>query len=65
MSDGTGPQWRKSGFSKAGDCVQWRFTDDAVLVSNSRDPDGASLSFTHSEWRAFLQAVRAGEADFG
>jgi hypothetical protein len=56
--------WRKSKHSGGSDCVQWRRTSsDVVLVRDSKDPSGPVLSFTHSEWRAFVAGVKDGEAD--
>jgi hypothetical protein len=34
-----------------------------VRVRHSQDPLGAMLSFSHSEWRAFLAGARDGEFD--
>jgi len=53
--------WRKS--SRSGpdqpNCVEVAFVDhDAVLVRDSKDPDGAVLTFTRGEWIAFLGGVR-------
>ncbi len=55
-------EWRKSTFSVNGDCVEWRIDPTSVQVRNSRTPD-LELSFTPSEWKAFLSGVRSGEAD--
>jgi hypothetical protein len=53
-----------SSFSN-GNCVEVTDLPDGggVGVRNSRDPEGAVLSFTPGEWRAFLGGVRAGEFD--
>src|SRR6266496_6207744 len=52
--------WRKS--SRSGNnqpnCVEVAFIGDTVLVRDSKDPDGAVLRFTRSEWDAFLGGVR-------
>jgi hypothetical protein len=54
--------WLKSTASGSnGDCVEIAFTSDGVLVRNSRDPFGARLSFTQSEWSAFLTGAQRGE----
>lgn len=64
MSGSSTPRtWCKSSFSGDGDCVEWNAGGERVLVRNSKDPSGAVLAFTRSEWHAFLAAVRAGEAD--
>jgi hypothetical protein len=56
--------WRKSSVSgENGDCVEIAFVEDGVLVRHSRNPSGPVLSFTPSEWRAFLTGTRNGEFD--
>jgi len=55
--------WRKSTDSASGDCVEIAFTTEAVLVRNSQDPLGPKLSFSYSEWTAFLAGARRGEFD--
>jgi len=37
---------------------------DGVRLRNSKDHSGAELRLTSSEWDAFLDAVKAGEADY-
>jgi hypothetical protein len=58
-------EWVKSSLSFAnGNCVEVQFlTDGGVQVRNSRDRDGAVLTFTAAEWDAFLGGVRLGEFD--
>ena len=53
--------WRKSTTSGTGDCVEIAFTAGAVLVRNSQDPLGPALSFSRSEWTAFLAGAQRGE----
>lgn len=61
MADGV---WRKSRESdKNGDCVEVALSDAGVHVRHSRNPSGPVLSFSHSEWRAFLAGARNGEFD--
>ncbi|GLY93007.1 DUF397 domain-containing protein [Actinoplanes sp. NBRC 103695] len=63
--DLTGAVWRKSNRSSAsGDCVEVaRNLPGHVAVRDSKDPDGAALVFTHSEWTAFVGGVKDGEFD--
>jgi hypothetical protein len=47
--------WRKSTASGAsGDCVEVAFALEYVLVRDSRDPLGPTLSFSRTKWTAFL-----------
>jgi hypothetical protein len=55
--------WRKSTASGGGDCVEVAFTEGAVLVRKSQDPLGPKLSFSRSEWIAFLAGTQRGEFD--
>ncbi|GIH26521.1 hypothetical protein Aph01nite_48310 [Acrocarpospora phusangensis] len=60
--------WRKSSLSSGGDnCVEVASTGGPGGVVGVRDSKqqgrGPVLSFTPSEWRAFIDAVKAGEFD--
>jgi hypothetical protein len=57
--------WRKSSVSGGtdGECVEVAFAKDSVLVRHSRHPSGPVLSFTRSEWKAFLAGAGNGEFD--
>jgi hypothetical protein len=62
-SDALSNRWRKSTKSQLGACVEVRFADGEVQVRNSRDPGGPMLSFTASEWIAFLLGVAESQFD--
>jgi Domain of unknown function (DUF397) len=55
----------KSSFSFAnGNCVEVsELAGGRIGVRNSRRPDGAVLSFSPEEWKAFLTGAQAGEFD--
>jgi hypothetical protein len=56
--------WRKSSSCIQGGCVEVsQPVTDTILVRDSKNPDGAFLTFTADEWRAFLDGARAGEFD--
>lgn len=59
----TSSSWQKSSHSGEQDCVEWRVVDGNVEVRNSKEHAGSVLSFSMSEWSAFLVAVKAGDAD--
>ncbi|GAB2711659.1 DUF397 domain-containing protein [Nocardia thraciensis] len=54
--------WRKSTRSSASrDCVEVAFLPDGVVgVRDSKNPAGAALLFSASEWDAFTAAVTGG-----
>ena len=56
-------EWRKSEASGDAGCVEVAFVGRSVLVRNSRDRAGPVLSFTDSEWQAFLTGARNGTFD--
>lgn len=58
-------KFQKSSLSVAnGQCAEVGHSPDSnVLMRNSRDRDGAFLSFTEDEWRAFVGGVKLGEFD--
>ncbi len=58
------PTWRRSSYSspQGGNCVEVADLDGgARAVRDSKNPTGAHLMFTGSEWAAFTAGVRAGE----
>jgi hypothetical protein len=57
--------WRKSSQSgpNCDNCVEVAFVDDAILLRDSKHPDGAVLVFTQSEWDAFVGGAKDGEFD--
>lgn len=57
--------WAASSLSLGnGNCVEVSGLDaDAILVRNSRDPEGGTLSFTQAEWDAFIGGVKNDEFD--
>lgn len=66
MSDVGNLKWFKSTRSEpqTNDCVELAGGEGgAVHVRDSKDPAGAVLSFTQSEFRAFLGGAKAGEFD--
>lgn len=61
--DTTFTQWRKSSFSNpnGNECVEVSFSDNAVGMRDSNNPDSAVLAFDRPEWAAFLDGIVAGE----
>lgn len=42
-------------------CVAVARTPEVVAVRDTKDPSKTTLTFTHEEWKAFLEGVQAGE----
>ncbi|XVQ84731.1 DUF397 domain-containing protein [Microbispora siamensis] len=58
--------WRKSSLSgdNGGQCVEVATNlPGVVAVRDSKDPDGAKLTFTPAEWQAFIAGIKSGEFD--
>ncbi|GAA1383824.1 DUF397 domain-containing protein [Catellatospora chokoriensis] len=57
--------WVKSSRSdsQGGQCVEVAVTPTAVGIRDSKDRDGAVLTFATDDWTAFLTGVKAGEFD--
>jgi hypothetical protein len=55
--------WFKSTSSGEDNCVEAAIDEMGVSVRNSKEPGGAILRFSASEWTAFVAGVRAGEFD--
>jgi predicted secreted Zn-dependent protease len=55
--------WRKSTYSgQDGNCVEIATNLPGIIaVRDSKNPDGPALSFTHSNWAAFIQGIKTGE----
>ncbi|RIV40897.1 DUF397 domain-containing protein [Micromonospora radicis] len=51
--------WRKSSRSCQGNCVEVASAKAAVLVRDSKDPDGPALRISRPAWHAFLTGVPA------
>lgn len=53
---------KASGSFRGKHCVEVS-RGDKVLVRNSKNPDGGTLTFTRAEWRVFVSGVKANEFD--
>jgi hypothetical protein len=55
--------WRKSSHSgnSGGNCAEATAVPGAVLVRDSKNPDGPHLAFGRPAWEAFAASLRAGE----
>jgi hypothetical protein len=58
------PAWRKSSRCGTSTCVEVAVVDDQYLIRDSKNPEVTPLSFTKSEWDAFVAGVNAGEFRF-
>jgi hypothetical protein len=49
--------WRKSTRCGNTGCIEVAYTNDAVLLRDSKDPQGAQLRFSRTCWRSFLRML--------
>lgn len=56
----TDPRWRKSSHSGAngGGCVEAGQVERVILVRDTTNRDGGTLSFTTAAWKAFTVKVK-------
>jgi hypothetical protein len=54
--------WKKSTFSDA-KCVEVDAGPAGIRLRDSKNPDGATLTFDGEEWKAFTDGVKAGQFD--
>lgn len=62
MIDTAGITWRTSSYTNGGgNCVEVADLPDSVLVRDTKDRTRPPVHCSAPAWRAFVQAVRAGE----
>ena len=56
-----GMNWRKSSYSgnSGGNCTEVATVPGAVLIRDSKDPNGPVLAIGHPAWQAFAAAIQA------
>jgi hypothetical protein len=56
----TAGNWRTASYSGAngGECVEVASTDEAVMVRDTKNRAGATLSVPAHAWQAFIAAVK-------
>ncbi|HTE57756.1 MAG TPA: DUF397 domain-containing protein [Verrucomicrobiae bacterium] len=57
--------WLTSSFSDGMQCVETAVVDGNVVVRDTKDRQGPTLTFTRGEWDAFVEGVKNDEFNFG
>jgi Domain of unknown function (DUF397) len=53
--------WRKSRYSNGGDnCVEWVPGPHGIMLRDSKDPDGPTITLGRDQWARFLADVLSG-----
>jgi hypothetical protein len=62
MEGMSAPAWRKSSYSgnSGGNCTEAAVIPGAVLIRDSKDPDGPRLAFGRQAWAAFAAKAKSG-----
>jgi hypothetical protein len=55
--------WRTSSFSDGGQCVELAPTSDGVALRHSKDHSQGTLEFAHSDFKALIEGIKAGQFD--
>lgn len=56
--------WKKSTASGSSGCVEVARAGEIIIVRDSKDPSGSSLTFSGEEWKEFLVSTRADRFNF-
>ena len=55
--------WHVAVNCDGGSCVQVAAAGEAIVLGDSKCPDGPFLSYSKDEWEAFVTAIKRGEFD--
>ncbi len=55
--------WRIAQSCNGGTCIRVAPNGKMIVVGDSKDPRGPVLSYTRSEWRAFITGIKRGDFD--
>jgi hypothetical protein len=55
--------WRVARKCDGGSCIRVASSADMIVIGDSKNPDGLLLSYSRSEWAAFVEGVRQGDFD--
>lgn len=55
--------WHIAANCESGACVQVAAAGENIVLGDSKSPDGPLLSYTRTEWDAFVMGIKRGEFD--
>ena len=59
----TNPVWRTTLSCNGGECIQVAASGQAILIADSKQPEGPILSYSHVEWQQFVTGIKNGDFD--
>ena len=57
------PEWRTSARSQDTNCVEVAYADGQILVRDTKNREGTTLSVAEPDWLDFIAGVKDGEFD--
>ena len=65
MDTTAGSRWQRSKRCSTSACVEVaKVDDDTYQIRDSKEPQGRVLTFTATEWKAFVAGIAAGDFTF-
>jgi hypothetical protein len=55
--------WQIARSCNGGACVRVALSENAILIGDSKNPNGPVLPFTRDEWKTFVEGIRQGDFD--
>jgi Domain of unknown function (DUF397) len=55
--------WRVALACNGGECIQVAPQGGEIIIGDSKKPNGPVLTYSRSEWRAFVDGIRQGDFD--
>jgi hypothetical protein len=63
MTESSNLVWQRSSYCSTGTCVEVALSDENIILRDSKNKEGPTLTFQPSEWNAFLNGVKSGKFD--
>jgi predicted secreted Zn-dependent protease len=57
------PVWRTPLTCNGGACIKVAASGQAILIADSKQPEGPILSYSHDEWQQFVAGIKNGDFD--
>lgn len=57
------PVWHVTRTCQGGSCVRVARTGEAILIGDTKNPDGDVMTYTLGEWQEFVTGVKRGDFD--
>lgn len=55
--------WHIAAMCNGGACIRVAPRGDQIVIGDSKNPDGPVLTYSRTEWHAFVDGVRQGDFD--